>query len=68
MAQATISVVEYTGTFAAQGDRRPVEQVSFRYGQIEMEYTPMEHAGRRLSKHRQGWDLFSGQAGLLSGN
>lgn len=51
-----VSSVSPSGTSAADG-AKPGEQVTFAYGKITWEYTPIDNAGRPGASQRKAWDL-----------
>jgi len=51
-----VSGVSPAGNSKADG-AKPAEQVSFAYGKITWEYTPIDDSGRPGAAVRQGWNL-----------
>ncbi len=45
------------GGAAGGGESRPLESVTFNYGKIEWEYTPIDQTGKKGAAVKQGWDL-----------
>lgn len=45
------------GGAADGGESRPLESVTFNYGKIEWEYTPIDQTGKKGAAVKQGWDL-----------
>lgn len=45
------------GGAAGAGETRPLESVTFNYGKIEWEYTPIDQTGKKGAAVKQGWDL-----------
>jgi type VI secretion system secreted protein Hcp len=39
------------------GEAKPLEEVSFNFGKVQLEYTPMDSKGAAGSPQRAGWDL-----------
>jgi type VI secretion system secreted protein Hcp len=50
-----VSSVSPSGSIT--NDVKPGEQVTFAYGKITWEYTPIDHAGRPGASQRKAWDL-----------
>ncbi len=45
------------GGAADAGENKPLETVTFNYGKIRWEYTPIDHTGKKGSTIKRGWDL-----------
>jgi len=45
------------GGAAEAVEPRPTESVTFNYGKIEWEYTPIDQTGKKGASVKQGWDL-----------
>ncbi len=46
-----------SGGAASAVEPRPQETVTFNYGKIEWEYTPLDPTGKKGATVKQGWDL-----------
>lgn len=55
--KAIISRVRVLSAVTAVTAGRPVEEVGFRYAQIEWQYTPVDHTGKPGGKIMASWDL-----------
>jgi type VI secretion system secreted protein Hcp len=56
MSDAIVSSVRPGGS-SQGGDALPLEEVSFRFGKIQLEYIPIDKAGKPLGQVPAGWDL-----------
>ncbi len=57
MKDVIVSSVKPSGVANEQIFVRPIEEVSFNFGQIQWEYTPKDHMGRPLGALQSGWNL-----------
>jgi len=61
LTDALISAVSPGGSENAEGER-PLEQVSFRFAKIELEYTPYDNKGKAQAALKSGWSLETNKA------
>lgn len=51
-------IISSVSSSGSSGDEaRPSEQLTFAYGKITWEYTPIDHAGRPGAAQKKAWDL-----------
>ena len=56
LSDVVISRLKSGGTGNGEGSR-PVEDVSFRFGKVELEYTPYDNTGAKQASVKGGYDL-----------
>ena len=56
MSDVVVSSVRPGGSSNGEGTR-PLEEVSFRFAKIELEYTPFDNTGKAGAAQKAGWDL-----------
>lgn len=61
LSDALVSSVRPGGSSNGEGTR-PLEEVSFRFSKIELEYTPFDNAGKAGAAQKAGWDLSTNKA------
>jgi type VI secretion system secreted protein Hcp len=61
LSDVVISSVRPGGSSNGEGTR-PLEEVSFRYGKLEQEYTPFDNTGKAGAAIKAGWDLSTNKA------
>ncbi len=57
MKEVIVSSVKASGVANEQIFVRPVEEVTFNFGQIQWEYTPKDHMGKAQPALKSGWSL-----------
>ena len=61
MSDVVVSSVRPGGSSNGEGTR-PLEEVSFRFAKIELEYTPFDKTGNAGAAQKAGWDLATNKA------
>ena len=61
LSDALVSSVRPGGSSNGEGTR-PLEEVSFRFSKIELEYTPFDNTGKAGAAQKAGWDLSTNKA------
>ena len=51
------AIVSSVSPSGSGGGSKPTESVTFNYGKIEWEYTPIDHTGKKSASIKQGWNL-----------
>lgn len=62
MTDVVVSTVRPGGSANGEGSR-PLEEVGFRFGKIEWEYTPYDNKGKAAAAIKANWDLATNKAG-----
>lgn len=61
MSDCIVSSVQPSGSSNEEG-ARPIEEIGVQFGQIEWEYTPTDHMGKKGAAITKGWDLETNKA------
>lgn len=54
-------IISRINSGGSHDETRPAETVSFRYGKIKWEYTPIDHTGKPTAKVDRTWDIEKNQ-------
>jgi len=57
MKDVIVSSIKASGVANEQIFVRPIEEVTFNFGQIQWVYTPKDHMGKPLPQQQSGWTL-----------
>jgi type VI secretion system secreted protein Hcp len=61
LTDALITSVRPGGAESGEGER-PLEEISFRFSKIELEYTPFDNKGKAQAALKSGWSLETNKA------
>ena len=61
LSDAIVSSCRPGGSSNGEGTR-PLEEISFRFSKIELEYTPFDNTGKAGAAQKAGWDLATNKA------